>query len=216
MLAFIDTETTSLRFDRRAWEVAVITRRDGEPDTEHSWFVDADDLDLGNADLNSLRIGRFHERHPQQRTDRESRHDETHAEVDVMSEFEAITRGAHLVGAVPNFDAEVLGNRMREHGVCPSFHYHLIDAETLMVGWLNGRRSRQNEIVDRWPAENGGEQAPGLVRWDAPGPWIVPLPWKSDDLSRLVGVEPPGESDRHTAMGDARWARAIYDAVVRP
>ena len=63
-LCFIDTETTSLRHDRRAWEIAVITREPGKPDQEKSWFVASEDLDLGNADLMSLKIGRFHERHP--------------------------------------------------------------------------------------------------------------------------------------------------------
>jgi hypothetical protein len=38
-------------------------------------------------------------------------------------------------------------------------------------------------------------------------------PWDSTDLSRAVGVE-PREFDRHTALGDAKWARAIYDAVL--
>jgi DNA polymerase III epsilon subunit-like protein len=32
-------------------------------------------------------------------------------------------------------------------------------------------------------------------------------------LSRKVGVEPPGEGVAHTALGDARWARDVYDAV---
>lgn len=61
------------------------------------------------------------------------------------------------------------------------WHHHLIDVEALAVGWLAGR----------------GEELPGL-------------PWDSDDLSRLVEVD-PDDYDRHTAMGDVRWARAIYD-----
>lgn len=40
-------------------------------------------------------------------------------------------------------------------------------------------------------------------------------PWDSNELSRLVGVDPE-LFDRHTALGDARWARAIYDAVMGP
>lgn len=32
------------------------------------------------------------------------------------------------------------------------------------------------------------------------------------DLARAVGVEPPTD-ERHTAMGDARWAMAVYDAI---
>lgn len=40
-----------------------------------------------------------------------------------------------------------------------------------------------------------------------------PPPWDSEELSRDVGVE-PAEFARHTAIGDARWARALYDAVI--
>ena len=101
-----------------------------------------------------------------------------------LREVEAATRGAHLIGAVPNFDAEVLGNRMRANSICPSWHYHLQDFETLIVGYLCGQ----------------GKSAP-------------PFPWKSDELSRLVGVEPPGDDDRHTALGDARWVLRAWDAI---
>lgn len=38
-------------------------------------------------------------------------------------------------------------------------------------------------------------------------------PWKSDALSRAVGVDPE-QFDRHTALGDAYWAKAIYEAVM--
>ena len=61
-----------------------------------------------------------------------------HREAAALAEIEKITRGAHLVGAVVSFDAEVLAARMRAHGISPSFHYHLIDVEALAVGWLAG------------------------------------------------------------------------------
>ncbi len=212
-ICFIDTETTSLRPDRRAWEVGLIVRRIAAPDHEIQLFIRAEDLDLGNADLMSLNIGRYYERHPQgcgngtiQAGAR------LVSEADALAEVEFLTRGAHLVGAVPNFDADVLGQRMRANGICPSWHYHLICVENLAVGWLNGRRARQNEIVDGYPLENDGKEAPGLVRWNSPGPWDVPLPWKSDDLSAALGIKVSDE-DRHTALGDARWAMRIYDAV---
>lgn len=183
-LCFIDTETTSLRPDRRAWEIAVILRQPGHPDDERCWFIDAADLDLGNANLGSLRIGRFFDRHPQYCGD-----PEPHgymAEYDVLRQVEALTRDAYLVGAVPSFDAEVLGIRMRARGICPAWHYHLQDFDTLIVGYLAGQ----------------GKPVPAL-------------PWESDDLSRLIGVEPPGEAERHTALGDARWAARVWDAVLK-
>ena len=210
-LCFIDTETTSLRPDRRAWEVGLIVRsEDGSHDAEHRWFIDVRDLDLGNADVMSLKIGRFYERHPQVAAEHLSS-PEIRREDDAMRNIERLTRGAHLVGAVPNFDADVLGARMRANGICPSWHYHLVDIEALAVGWLNGRRARQNEIVDGYPLENDGKEAPGLVRWNDLIKNASP-PWKSDDLSEALGVKVSDE-DRHTALGDARWAMAIYDAV---
>ena len=182
LLAFVDCETTSLRHDRRAWEIGIILRRLAGPDHEERWFISADDLDLGNADLRSLKVGRFYERHPAGIADGTGR---TEREKDVLARVEYLTRGAHLVGAVPSFDAEVLANRMRANGICPSWHYHIQDFETLIIGYLRGQ----------------GRPVPGL-------------PWRSDDLSRLIGVEPPGEDERHTALGDARWAVRVWDAVM--
>lgn len=34
-----------------------------------------------------------------------------------------------------------------------------------------------------------------------------------EDLSRQCGVKPPGGAERHTAVGDARWAMRWYDAL---
>lgn len=192
-VCFIDTETTSLRPDRRAWEIGIVAREPGRADVEHHWFIDGFDLDLGNADPMSLSIGRFFERHPHFRLDRESTGTDTEGEYDALRLVEAITRGAHLVGAVVSFDADVLSQRMRANGICPSWHYHLIDVEALAIGYLS-RKAEAAHMADEITRE-----------------FLAP-PWKSDDLSRALGITVSDE-DRHTALGDARWARAIYDAV---
>lgn len=97
------------------------------------------------------------------------------------------TDGAHVVGAVPDFDTSRLAPLLRAAGLEPGWHYHLIDIETLAVGYLHGA-GRGAELLQR--------------------------PWDSDVLSRLVGVEPPVQGQgRHTALGDARWARDVWDAV---
>lgn len=38
-------------------------------------------------------------------------------------------------------------------------------------------------------------------------------PWKSNELSRAIGVNPE-DFDRHTAMGDCQWSLAQYRAVM--
>jgi DNA polymerase III epsilon subunit-like protein len=94
----------------------------------------------------------------------------------------------HVVGAVPNFDTERIARLSTVNGLPVPWHHHLIDVENLAVGWL-----ARDGYTDR-----DGRLAP---------------PWESDDLSRAVGVEPP-TTGRHTAMGDAEWARALYDHVM--
>lgn len=193
-LVFIDTETTSLRPDRRAWDIALIVRENDGTDMEYQWFVLAQDLDLGNADPMALKIGRFYDRHPQ--AVEAARYNLPASEYEVLHHVERLTRGAHLVGAVPNFDAEVLGARMRANGICPSWHYHLIDVEALVVGYVAHKAKTLREQLPDTNFE----------------PW-PPLPWKSDALAEAVGVK-MHEGDRHTALGDARWARDIYDVVI--
>ena len=47
----------------------------------------------------------------------------------------------------------------------------------------------------------------------AAGKLQVAPPWNSEDLSRAIGVD-PGQYERHSALGDARWAQALYRAVM--
>jgi hypothetical protein len=142
-LVFFDTETTSLRPDRRMWDVAGVRREPDGKETEMQMFVQLDDLDLGNADHISLTIGKFHDRHPQMgkagRLGPQLGHGLTHTEFDVLQSLEVFTRDAIIVGAVPNFDTEVAAARMRRHNLCPSWHYHLVDVETLAAGQLGLR-----------------------------------------------------------------------------
>lgn len=177
-LLILDTETTSLRRNRRAWEVGMI-RIDASGERELGVYVD--DVDLSNADPMSLAIGRFYERHPAYAESSGLLRGVSTVEAAVARLVEKETRGAMIVGAVPNFDTEVLGDMLYRHQLCPAWHYHLTDIETLVAGYLIGR----------------GE---------------TPLPWRSEDLSRAVGVDPAG-FDRHTALGDCRWILAQLRVV---
>jgi hypothetical protein len=210
-ICFVDTETTGVHPGRRAWEIAIIRREPNDAETTLHVFVS--DVDLSAADTFGLKVGRFYDRHPNYNgTFKVDFVDDPWcgyttgpipAGAQVASEavcaelVERITRGAHLVGAVPNFDAEVFADMLRRHQLTPAWHYHLIDVEALAVGYLAGLVAHTREEIGQ-PVSMHPATA---------------LPWRSDDLSRACGVEPPGDDERHTALGDARWAMRWYDAI---
>jgi hypothetical protein len=205
-LCFVDCETTGLDPDRHeVYEIALI---DGNGAELHLWINDAP---LATADPAALRIGRYYERWPyRQQYDQTLRLPMAPPEPSMdpwLSELPspyiingktaawivaAATAGAYLVGAVPSFDATFLDRLLRRHNLVPAWHYHLVDVEALAAGWLAG------------VSQYGGPVNKGMGE----------PPWDSNELSRAVGVEPT-DFDRHTALADARWARAIYDAVMR-
>lgn len=208
-LVFLDTETDGVHPGRKVWEVAMIRRdpRDLAGEQQTQFFVE---IDLSTADPFGLKVGGFYDRHPlgKQLSAAYTNDSATSGAWEgadwrdrgVLSRGEAAmriarwTHGAHIVGAVPNFDTETLAALLREQGLAPAWHYHLIDVETLAIGWLSGALTGTPS-----PAERLAE--------------ILTLPWNSDDLSRACGVEPPSEELRHTAMGDADWAKRLYDAI---
>jgi hypothetical protein len=186
-LAFLDCETDGVHPGRKPWEIAIVRR---EPDgTEIEWqaFVE---IDLATADPFGLRVGRFYDRHPFGQHISQGKELPEFRALRYLSRWDAahavarLTHGAHIVGAVPNFDTECLDPLLREHGLLPGWHYHLIDVESLAVGHLA-----------------------------AQGKAIVP-PWRSDELGELLGVESASDEERHTAMGDVRWVMRTYDAIM--
>lgn len=163
-------------------------------------------------------------------------------EFDAAHLVEQVTRDAIIVGAVPNFDTETLAAMLRRHQLCPAWHYQLMDIEALAAGWLTGHQTLipGTEALDearlaRFEAEQFLRQArepfsgcsareaeAELMRATraeaheqrkAVAEFIAP-PWRSDDLSRACGVEPPTPEERHTALGDARWVKRWYDHIM--
>lgn len=210
-LIFVDTETFGLNPDRHMiWEVGVI--RD---DVEYLWQIRWPEPVIRDADPEALRISGFDQRSIQRHgfppaplgvdatvetivlTPKERasgiipwRKSALLTPAESVALFADLAEGRHIVGAVPSFDEERL-RRMHVnvlgHPVRFPWHYHLVDVEALAVGALT-----------------------------TPGPdgmrYALELPWNSEELSRLVGVEP--QQERHHALADARWARDIYMAVV--
>ena len=199
-VAFVDTETTGLDPDRHEiWEVGLIL----PGGSEHEWQLP---VDLSRADPIALNIGRFHDRRPMSGTEHyrpwgDDKHESKwviHSERmrEWSAEFVRLTRGLHLAGAVVSFDADRLWRLLRANGQCPMWH-HLIDVESLAAGWVSAQ-----------PAP-----VPIVIAGANVGSVTGRPPWRSEELSRAVGVD-PDSFDRHTALGDARWAKAIYEAVM--
>jgi hypothetical protein len=194
-LAFVDCETTHLDAEvGEAWEVAVILREEGKGDTERLWQIRPD---VAKADPDSLRIGGYPRRFvvPE--------HAET-AFIDpdgtvrpaalewTIGEIWTALNGAILIGSNPGFDDRFLRKLI---GSTP-WHYRPVDIALLVAGSRYGYAN----VIRAFDGE--------------PGPNDVPtLPYSSREMSRWVGVEPPGDGVAHTALGDARWARDVFDAV---
>lgn len=198
-VVFIDTETTGLDPERHeVWEIALI-ETDG---TEHVWRMAP--RDLRAADENALRLTRFYER-----IEAAGYHEETIEEDypkrtrvvkrpnfwtpetrrKIAHQVATLTAGKHIVGAVPWFDTRFLAGFLRREDFTPAWHYHLVDVEALAVGHLASMVTHEAGIPLR-------------------------PPWDSHALSRALGIPETPAEDRHTALGDARWARAIYEKVM--
>lgn len=213
-LAFVDTETTGLDPERHeVWEIAVIIRGHRTPgsDGEYLWQLLPD---LAKAEPTALRINRYYERHAFTATNRDMLEaagvaiisDPTISDGQAArtasltspklrgaytrrahaAELAELLDAAHIVGSVPWFDTAFLAKYLRANGHAPSWHYHHIDVEALAVG--------------------------ALAQLDDP---LTP-PWSSDAITTQLGIPPADPADRHTALGDARWAMAAYDAALGP
>ncbi len=182
-IVFLDTETTRLEKDRRVWDVGAITVN-GARVEEYQRFIRIQDIDYANASRHSLDVGHFYERHPQalysDRSDEFLRKVFVEPEGEVMWDLSVILHDAHVIGAVTNFDTEVIAARMAAHGILPTWKYHLGDVENLAAGRLR-----------------------------------LPPPWGFDTILERFGLEFPA-GERHTAIGDARMAMRLYNAVMAP
>lgn len=215
LLAFLDSETTGLDVERHeVWEVAVVLRQifDEGPsgnvaDVEYVWQLP---VDVTKADPMALRIGQYWQRRwPDAepawlpapfRVHSTEKYVVHERQMGRWAEgFCRLTDGAHIFGAVPSFDTVRLERLLRGWGACPTWHYHPHDVEDIAAGAIHGARGMMN----------GLETAASLDRLIGER---VKMPLNTDALFNYFGVHVP-EGDRHTALGDARACRDLYDAV---
>lgn len=212
-IAFIDTETTGLSHLNRAWEIAVILREtdqidtsvlsEAEPrqvpgevaETEHLFQVEYRPSTLPDGtEPQALEIGGWRERGfslPGMNY-RESLVDQGvltayGPEWTIARSVNRLLKGATLVGVGTHYDAETLGRMFLRHGLdWQPWHYDIQDCKTLTRGYLRARNDAGHDY-DIWGS--------------------------SEQLAAAIGVEPPSDEERHTALGDARWARRWFDAL---
>ncbi|MET9222415.1 hypothetical protein ABZX65_27125 [Streptomyces sp. NPDC003300] len=199
-LAFVDTETTHLSAEiGEIWELAVILRDLGGTENEHVWQFAPRTLD---ADIHgeALQVGRYHERFAV--PDGCTAAYITGGDIDPMTRADAITevteilRGAVLIGSNAAFDDRHLRKLLDLRGEQQPWHYRPVCVATLAAGFLYGALTMKaggdrDYFADDYPA----------------------VPFKSYDVSEAIDVKRPADDVAHTALGDARWARDVWDAV---
>lgn len=183
-VVFLDTETTGLDPDRHeVWDIALIE----EDGTEHEWHVAPLKPDV--ADPTALRITGFYSR--------TAAPDWRWGGKDLAPNLTGSQDAASVAARIRYQIASKLALLTEgKHlvGAVPSFDAAFLSRFMVAAGQ---REAWHYHLID----------VEALVA----GRLQIEPPWSSDDLARAVGVEPL--DGRHTAIGDARWARAIYQAV---
>ncbi|MGI5281726.1 hypothetical protein ACQEVF_59295 [Nonomuraea polychroma] len=228
-LAILDLETTSL--DERhgdLWEIGLIMRdlqMPAERDTEWWWQVRPD---LSLADPNSVQVGRYYERcRVTHRTIGGGRRlaptldiagspwikehtGKPLAEGDfyLNADAEGIARtlapeldGATIVANNPAFDRKFLAKFLRVNGQILTAHHRMINIRDLLIGYIDGRLSAYDGQVEE---AFQPEAVPYVEDW-LQGAAESPA-WE------IVGVK-QDQATKHTALGDARLNRDVYDAI---
>lgn len=206
-LAFCDVETVRLGTEHgpALWECAIILR-DNSGDTTYLWQVRPN---LEHAEARALQTGGYYERC--RVADKpagsgvvlagpklpKGRYATRQARL-IATDMAKLLDGVLIVGANPWFDAGHIGAFLREHEQALAADYHLRDIGSVADGYIAG-----------YNMANGNLRFCGH---DVPPPMEGPKSGKLSDVAAAMGFS-PADWDPHTALGDARLARALWDAV---
>ena len=189
-VAATDTETTGLDALRHdVWEVAVIRRDLDGGVTRRLWQIRP--VSLHTADPEGLRISRYHER------------------MVVPDGVDALDMTPTLTGGRPepmDFMAAVRQMYDALNGTVMVGSNPHFDASFLHPLFRFGKDPWHYRPVCAVTHAAGVLAANGQA---------MPVPWRSHDVSRALGVEPPPKDVAHCAMPDAEWALALFDAANR-
>jgi DNA polymerase III epsilon subunit-like protein len=189
-IVFVDDETTGLDPLRNdVWEIAAIVRETGIPDVEHCWMVCPD---LRTADPNALRINRYYQRTAGRRLTTTGNAIITAGPDEGLPAGEYLTTASQIAAELARLlDGATLA------GACPAF-----DAAFLSV-WLRQHGQApawRHRLLDVEALAAGARRESGHLRG-------------LRDLAASWDVQCRAE-DVHTALGDARMARDLYDAIM--
>jgi hypothetical protein len=110
----------------------------------------------------------------------------------VASQIHALIDGHTIVGANPMFDLVRITPWWQELGWEVPWHYRPICIESVLYGSYRG--------------------------WEGIGQWNgepIDVPWRASELyERVTGMVAP-EEGLHTALGDARYVKALWDRAHR-
>ena len=172
-LLIIDTETTGLmpEYDHVMCELCILEPNLALTEAKvNLWFFELTDEEIGRGSREAYDINRYFERLEEME---QSRHwVSIKNRVRVAQDVLALTEDSILCGDNVAFDANFLKYWLRKLNLEPNWNYHLLELESMAIGFFGG---------------------------DAP------YPWNSAVVSKATNVPPPGEGERHTALGDAVW-----------
>lgn len=189
-IVFVDTETTGLNSHRHhVWEVAAIVRRPGMPDVEYLWQIRPD---LTTANAKALEVGRYEERF-RVADDWDAcalsptRGTRFNLDLDeALADIRDTLDGAVLVANNAAFDDRHLAALLRRTNLERSWHYRPVCVVAMAAGRLHATQPSHQALA---------------------------RPWRAVELGEALGVPAPTPEAAHTALGDARWVRAMWDAI---